>query len=403
MFNFHISFRYMLILTLVCAVTVASCGRKDGREGNGQRTMRGGPPGGKNGNAGIEEVIPVEVDTPKRTDLTSFVFGNTHIEALRQVEIISRVEGRLEKMLVEEGDWVSSGGVLAELNKSELQLAYQEAGAKLENDKSNYERARQMLAKELTSQEALDNTKYQYETSLAQYERAKLNLEYATITAPFSGLVTGRLVELGDMIRVGNVLFDMADNKYLLARVYVPEKEAAMIDIGDRVRLESEMFPGQSFYGNVDMIAPVIDPQSGTIKITVKIASDLDKLKPGMFCSVYILTETHENSLVITRKALIGNIEDAEVYVVDDSLRVSRRNIQIGIEQGDTLEVVSGLTDTDKVVTIGQEALREGAKVKIPGMEITEPARPKMQDSTKVESLKTAERRVHPARGEVRR
>ena len=298
---------------------------------------------------------------------------------------------------------VPSGGVLAELNKSELQLAYQEADAKLENDKSNFERAKKMLAQELTSQEALDNTKYQYETSLAQYERAKLNLEYATITAPFSGLVTERLVELGDMIRTGDVLFDMADNKYLLARVYVPEKEAAMINIGDEVRLESEMYPGQSFYGSVDMIAPVVDPQTGTIKITVKISSDLDKLKPGMFCSVYVLTETHENSLVITRKALIGNIEDAEVYVVDDSLRVSRKNIQIGIEQGDTLEVLSGLTDSDKVVVIGQEALREGSRVKIPGMELSEPAKPEFGDSTKAENLKTADRQVPAPRGEARR
>ena len=95
-------------MALVLTVAVASCGKKDGSDTNGpgkdKRAMRGGPPGGKNGNSATEEVIPVEVASPHRANLTSFVFGNTHIEALRQVEISSRVEGRLEKLLVEEGD-----------------------------------------------------------------------------------------------------------------------------------------------------------------------------------------------------------------------------------------------------------------------------------------------------------
>jgi len=207
--------------------------------------------------------------------------------------------------------------------------------------------------------------KYLYETAKTQLEQAELNLQYATITSPFSGVITSRLVDQGEMIRVGTVMFLLADMDKLLARIYVPEKELARISLGNRVRLESEMFPGETFSGLVEMISPVVDPTTGTVKVTVHVSEDRDKLKPGTFCSAYILTETHENSLAISRKALVPDVEDTEVYVVEDGRVARLRKITVGIEQGDTLEVLAGLEDGDQVVLVGKEALRDGSPVKL--------------------------------------
>ena len=333
------------------------------------------------GNRRLVQAIPVEAGTPWRAELASYVFGNANIEALREVEIVARVNGLLQGLLVEEGDIVAQGQVLAELDKSELKISLQENKARLENNRNLFERSKQMIEQELTSQEELDRARFNYETALAQYERAQLNLQYATITAPFSGVITQRLVERGDMIRLNTVLFHLADTDKLRIRLHVPEKEMGRIFIANPVRIETEMLPGEYFGGVVEMIAPVVDPATGTIKVTVQVTEGLEKLKPGMFCSVYILIETHKDALVINRRALIPETEAAEVFIIDDSMVVHRRQLKIGITQGDTMEVLDGLREGEQVVLVGQESLNEGTPVKIIGAD-TQPvkAQPPMAD-----------------------
>jgi len=359
----------LLLLAVLTALNLfASCsGKAEGGDG-----QAGGKPGQMQSGrqslgdkAGSLEAVPVAVITPWHTDLASYVFGNAHIEALRVVDIVARVEGPLETLNVEEGARVRRGQVLASLDRDQLKLALEEARAQLDNARSTYERNTKMLEKELTSQEVLDNSKYQFETARTRSERAELNLRYATITSPFDGMVTKRYIEVGSLIRANMVLFNIADMSRLLARVYVPEKEMARINVGDHVEIESEMIPDRRFAGEVEMISPVVDPATGTIKVTVHLTEGYDLLKPGMFCSVFILTDTHQNVMVISRKALLPDSETPEVFVVDDSLRVHRRPVEIGIQQGDTLEVVSGLRLEEKVVLIGQENLSEGTPVKL--------------------------------------
>ena len=99
--------------------------------------------------------------------------------------------------------------------------------------------------------------------------------------------------------------------------------------------------------------------------MTVGVTEGTGSLKPGMFCSVYILIETHQDALVISRRALIPETEVPEVFVVDDSAVVHRKRLTLGISQGDTLEVLKGLSESDQVVVIGQENIHEGSRTRI--------------------------------------
>ncbi len=356
----------VIILLVAAALLAGGC---SGDESKSQRPGPRGRPGGMMGAmGGSRQAVPVEVTTPYRTELASYVFGNANVEALREVEVVARVQGLLRKMNVEEGDLVRRGQVLAELDQRELLIALDEARARLENTRAIYERSLEMLELELTSQEQVDLAEYNFKTAKSLHDRAMLNLDYASIEAPFAGIITRRLIERGDLISVNTVMFQLADTEKLLIRLYVPEKEMGRIDVGDRAVIRTEMYPGRSFAGEVEMISPVVDPATGTVKVTVRVTDGRDELKPGTFCTLYILIETHENALAITRKALIPETESPEVFVIDASdstTIVHRRRLEIGITQGDTLEVLSGLDDHTRIVLVGHESLNENTPVRI--------------------------------------
>ncbi len=355
-----------VIILLAAALVAGGCsGDDNAKQGQSMRGRAGGMMGAMGGS---QQAVPVEVTSPFRAELASYIFGNANVEALREVEVVARVQGLLQKMNVEEGDQVRGGRVLAELDKRELNIALAEATARLENTQAVYERSLEMLKQELTSREQVDQAEYNYKTASSQHDRAKLNLDYASIKAPFDGIITQRLIERGDLIRANTVMFKLADTEKLWIRLFVPEKEMGRIDVGDRAVVQTEMFPGKGFSGEVEMISPVVDPSTGTVKVTVRVTEGREKLKPGMFCTLHILIETHENSLAITRKALIPETESPEVFVVDASdstTVVRRRRLEIGITQGDTLEIISGLRDSERIVLVGHESLNENSPVRI--------------------------------------
>ena len=355
-----------VIILLAAAMVAGGCSGDDkANQGPGKRGRPGGMMGAMGGG---QKAVPVEVTSPFRAELASYVFGNANVEALRDVEVVARVQGLLQKMNVEEGDQVRRGQVLAELDKRELNIALAESQARLENTQAIYERSLEMLKQELTSREQVDQAEYNFKTASSQHDRATLNLDYASIKSPFKGIITQRLSERGDLIRANTVMFKLADTEKLWIRLFVPEKEMGRIDEGDRAVIQTEMFPDRTFSGEVEMVSPVVDPTTGTVKVTVRVTEGRDKLKPGMFCTLYILIETHENSLAITRKALIPETESPEVFVIDtaDSTTiVHRRRLEVGIIQGDTLEILSGLSDGEQVVLVGHESLNENTAVRV--------------------------------------
>jgi len=352
--------RVLWFLLLISGWLIA-CGDSDGdQEQQRGRGMR--PAGGMFQTA----AIPVQVDTVKIEPISSYILTNATLEAQRQVDVIARVSGIVQRFYVEEGDVVRKGQILVKLDDSELRLEMERARAQMENARSVYERSKEMFEKNLISKEQYDNARYQYETARAQYESAKLQLEYATIRAPVSGVITSRMVEIGDYVTANRVLYTMADYDTLLARIYVPEKDIVKIRPGQRARIQVEAYPDREFTGRVKMISPVVDPASGTVKVTVEIVRRNQPLLPGMFATVYIVTETHPRAMVIPKKALILESETDRVFVYENGV-ARLRDIKTGFTDGERLEVLEGLEPGELVITVGQEGLRDGSAVRIAG------------------------------------
>lgn len=313
----------------------------------------------------VAAAIPVQVAPVTKGEISLYLMQTTTIEAKRQVDVLAKVSGQVIQLPAEEGIRVKQGDLLAKLDEAELRINHIEAKVAMQTDKAALERAKNMLEKGLIAEETYASTRLQYESSHATYESARLQLEYTNIRAPFDGVITVRNVELGQRINVNESLFILADFNPLRAKIYVPEKNVGRIFIGQEAKITAEAQPGIEFSGVVQMVSPIIDPASGTSKVTIDINDNKGKLKPGMFSTVFITTDTHKDALIIQKKSLILESDRDQVYIYQEG-KAHKVTLQTGFSSGENLEVLSGLQEGDLVVTAGQDGLREGLPIRIP-------------------------------------
>jgi membrane fusion protein (multidrug efflux system) len=359
MINCIEKFLFLTTIILISTILLSGCGSDQASGNNNDRANSDGD------NSKITAAIPVQVAAVKRSDISLSLMQTTTIEAIRQVDILTKVSGQVIKLPVEEGIRVKKGDLLAELNQSELQIEFMKTKISMETDQTLLERAQNMLNKKLIAEENYEMARLQYESSKAAHEAARLQLDYTRVRAPFDGVVTVRNIELGQRVNVNQSLFVVADFNPLRAKIYVPEKNIGRIYEKQRAKIAIEAEPGLEFTGIVKMISPVIDPSSGTSKVTIDIEDHMGKLKPGMFATVFITTETHNDALIIPKKALILESDLDQVYIYREG-NAHKVNLTVGFKTGEDLEVLAGLEEGDLVVTAGQDGLREGLPLRIP-------------------------------------
>lgn len=361
---------------LVLAAAMAfACGGETEQAAQGGEGRGAGAGGGRAtammGMMGAGAAIPVEVRPVDRGDIAVSLLTYTTIEAERHVDVIARTQGLVKTIYVEEGQTVTQGQPLAQLDEEALKLQVREREINMQNLKATLDRAAELRDKELISSQEYEQTRFNYEGAKTQYESAKLNLEYATIRAPFSGIVSGRLIEVGNLVNANQAVFRIADFNPLLARIFVPERQIRQVKVGQSVRISVEG-TDQVYTGRVRMISPVVDPASGTIKVTVEIDDRTRTLRPGMFATVNIITEVHQNALRVEKKALVSEAEGTFAFLYNGG-SAQKTRLELGFSEGNWVEVLAGLTDGDSVITVGHEGLRNGAPVRLVGQPVAPP------------------------------
>lgn len=348
------------ITGIAAAALLAACGGSE-EEGGG-----GGWPGRGGGRPGGEAALPVRTEAVERGEITSYVETHARLEAERWVEVVSRAQGLAEALLAEEGDQVREGQVLLRLEKEEARLRVRQAQVALAQARSTLERTEALHGQNLVSQEEFESAGNQLENAEVALREAQLGLEYTDIRAPIDGIVMLRQVEQGDLVRANEVLFSMADVDPLQARIQVPEKRIGKIHTGQPARVMIDALADRVFPASVRRISPGVDPASGTIKVTLDIPPAGGVLRPGMFATVRIITEVHEQALIIPKKALVLETDQDDVFAVRDG-QAKRLRVELGYADGDRVEVLSGLADDDRVITVGHEGLKDGAVVRVVG------------------------------------
>lgn len=313
----------------------------------------------------VEQIkVPVEVATASRSAVVAAFQGTSNLVAEAEAEVVPKTGGVVLEIMVEEGDKVSAGQVLARLDSDRQRLNLKQSEANLRKLENDFKRQQEMIERKLISQDVYDRSRYDLDTQRASYDIAKLELSYTEIRAPIGGVVSKRNVKVGNLIQLNQPLFKIDDFDPLEAMINVPEREMRLIKADQPVQMLVDALPDVAFAGSVARVSPVVDAATGTFRVVAQFKDDSGKLRSGMFGRVRIVYDQRSDALVVPRAALVGDNKDAAVFVVDKDV-AKRRKVTLGYADGGQVEIVDGLAEGEKVVTLGQAALRDGAKVQV--------------------------------------
>jgi membrane fusion protein, multidrug efflux system len=314
-----------------------------------------------------QQPIPVAVTSATQGSIASYYNATATLEAEKEAQILARVTGVVNALLAEEGDIVPAGAPLLSIQNEEYRFRVEQTAASAANLRARYERLEKMLAEELATEEEIQTARSDLTNAEANEGLARLDLSYTTVTAPFTGRVTQRLVDIGQNISANTPLFVMADFDPLLARVHVPSREFNRLQKNQPVDLVLDS-TGDRLKGRIKLISPVIDPASGTIKITVEISEYPENTRPGEFAQVQIVTEKRDNATLVPRAAVLTDKGESVVFIPlaeGEKLTAERRVVEVGFTDNDNVQILSGLQPGDSVIIKGQRSLKHGAPLKI--------------------------------------
>ena len=325
------------------------------------RNARGN--GKKRGDTAALPAAPVELVQARFGSITTFLETTTTLEARSSATLVAAAPGQLRELAAEEGDWVRKGGLLARIDDTAARLAVERAEIAAHLAEREAERGRQLREQGFLSDKETDDLEWRRRTAAVALHEAQYDLTQTRLTAPFAGRVTARMVNLGETVTPGRDCFRVEEFNPLLARLYFPERELARVRPGQGAVLTLDALPGQAFEARVSLVNPVVDRANGTFKVTLEVSDPRGLLRPGSFARVQLRTGSHANVIVIPQRAMVS--EDGESFVfVARGDTVVRVPVRVGAVSGDTAQVLAGLAAGDRVVTVGQGGLKQGARIK---------------------------------------
>ncbi len=285
------------------------------------------------------------------------------LEAENRAHVLARAHGVVEAIAGEEGDRVQAHAELLRLEDDEALLRLRQADVALKEQRTIFERQEASFKQEVVSAAEFDLAKANLEKSEVERDLAEQTLSYTRVRAPFDGTITQRLVEVGQTVNEGTPLFEIASFKPLLARIHVPAKEMGSLRVGQDVEMVLDS-DEQRLTGFVRLVSPVIDPNSGTVKVTVHVNEYPDGTRPGDFAHVSVVTQKHEGVLRVPNIAVFEDRGEQIVYVAADSV-AARRIVEVGFIDDTHTEIRSGLEEAERVIVKGQRSLRDGGPIRI--------------------------------------
>lgn len=284
------------------------------------------------------------------------------VEATRQSTVSAQIGGRIKEINFDIGDHVKKGQVIVRIDEREStqalagsQAQVLQAQANMQNAKAGYERAKQLFAQKFISQAALDKAQADYKVALAQAAaseagvgQASLTRGYAAVIAPYSGVVSARLVELGEMVVPGKPLMTGFDASEMRVVVSVPQDKLTEIGMKPEVLVEVPSL-ARWIKAASTSVQPMADARTHSTQVRVQLPANEAGVYPGMFVRAHFVVGKL-NKLVIPASAVLRRSEVVAAYVVDDAGGVKLRQIRVGETSAEgVVEVLAGLNPGERV------------------------------------------------------
>lgn len=308
--------------------------------------------------------VPVAVTEVQRGRVDAIYSTTASLTAGEEAVVVAKTQGIVEAIHVEEGDQVTTGMPLAQLDTRRLELEVARTRTNIDSFERAFDRAKKLYDTKMISPDAYDQARFNLEREQANLALQLYELEEATIRAPIDGIVTVRHIKLGNTLAPNNSAFEVKRSDIVEAVLNVPERELVKLEEGQLATVRIDALQGSQFLGVVERVAPQIDPQSGTFRVTVALDNPDNVLKPGMFARVDIRFDSNEDALLVSRDAVVTKKDGSTVFVVREGLAM-RQPVRVGYSMGGEIEIIDGLNEGDQVIVTGQGSLRDGAPVRV--------------------------------------
>ncbi len=324
-----------------------------------------------------DPATPVVVTRVELREVEHRIEASGQLLAQNEAQIAAEVPGRITEILLAEGDRADAGAVVLEIDPERRMLEVEdsrarllEAEAALFDQQREAKRIRELHSRQVASQAQLDKIETQIKLAKARLAAARSHLGIAeralrdaSVSAPFGGLIATRSVSAGEFVNVGQGLFELVALDPLEVEFSVAEKDSSRIALGSEVGIRVAPFPDESFRAAVTLVSPTIDERTRTLRLKAELPNPDGRLRPGLFAHVDLGVDRRSGVPMVPEEAVLYRSDQEMVFVFSAEGRVERRNIETGVHQAGSVEVVNGLSGGELVVTRGHQELIDGALV----------------------------------------
>ncbi|NJO87925.1 MAG: efflux RND transporter periplasmic adaptor subunit [Chloroflexia bacterium] len=282
-------------------------------------------------------------------------------EANKEIQIMPERGGKVTKSYVELGDYITKGSPIAHIDNDELLLQLEDAQTQYNDALRDYNRYKELAGSEAVSQNVFDKAELALKGTKNGLDIIKKQLSYMNINAPMNGYITYKNFEQGAVISPAMPIASITDISLVKLSTLVPENAIARFKLKQQLAVTCDAYPDKNYTGIVEYIAMKADEAKNFV-VKIKVANETNEpIRAGMFGKARLSINV-ENALLINRDAVVGSTKQPQVYVVEDG-KAKLKNVSLGNVYNDKIEVLSGLTTGNQVITSGIINLFDGAKV----------------------------------------
>ncbi len=319
-----------------------------------------------------EEAAPnveVEIATVAQSPVRQIVLATGTLNALpnRDVQVSALVAGRVINLSVVEGDKVSKGQELAQLDSSTYLDQLKQAEATLENAKQTEVRLSKLFERGIAAGKEKEDAHKEYLIAQSEYDTAKIQVARTRVTSPISGVVVKRFLNVGEQVdgTASQPIFEVGNFDPIELTATIQASLIQYVHEGEDAELKVDAFGNTVFPAKVIALLPKIDANTNTVTARIQTPNADHRLRGGMFATASIIADVHPNALNIPASALVVANNEPKVFVVQADNTVQERPVKTGWRDGDRIEILEGAKQGERVVTTGSYGLGDKMKVTI--------------------------------------